>query len=280
MKKGIMLIDVARCHGCNNCFMACKDEFVDNRFPPYAAAQPRHGQQWIKLNKTERGQYPMIDVSYLPVPCQHCEDAPCQKVGGDAVMHRDNGAVVFHSVYAKGNRALVDVCPYHAVFWNETQQLAQKCNLCSHLLDNAWDKPRCVAACPTETLTFHWVEEEDLLDFVARHNAETLHPEFNTKPRVYYKHLSRATRHFIGGSLTLNGDCLEGAVVSCRDGDGILRCTVRSNTYGDFKLDNLDPGVYTFTVEYPDCSPLEGTCEISDRSVYLGELPVNVCKSF
>lgn len=280
MKKGIMLIDVARCHGCNNCFMACKDEFVENNFPPYAAAQPRHGQRWIKLNKTERGQYPMIDVSYLPVPCQHCEDAPCQKAGGDAVVRRDNGAVVFHSVYAKGNRSLVDACPYHAVFWNETAQLAQKCNLCSHLLDNAWDKPRCAAACPTEALTFHWVEEEELPDFVAKHNAETLHPEFNTKPRVYYKHLSRATKHFIGGSLTLNGDCLEGAVVSCRDTKGVLRCTVRSNTYGDFKLDGLEPGTYSFTVEYPDCIPLEGSCAISDQSVYLGELPVDTCNSF
>lgn len=275
MKKGILLIDVARCHGCNNCFMACKDEFVGNDFPPYATAQPRHGQQWIRLQKTERGQYPMIDVAYLPILCQHCADAPCQKAGGSAVERRDNGAVVFHSIYARGNRALADACPYHAVYWNEDKQLAQKCNLCSHLLDNAWDKPRCVAACPTEALTFHWVEESGIPDFALKNGARVLHPEFNTSPQVYYKNLARAASHFIGGSLTLNGDCLEGAVVTCRDAAGALRCTVRSNTYGDFKLDGLDPGAYTLTVEYPDCSVLTRTCEIIDRSVYLGELPVD-----
>ena len=277
MKKGIMLIDVARCHGCNNCFMACKDEFVGNSFPPYAVAQPRHGQQWIKLQKTERGQYPMIDVAYLPVPCQHCADAPCQKAGGDAVVRFDNGAVVFHTISARGNKALADVCPYHAVYWNEEEQLAQKCNLCSHLLNNAWEKPRCVMACPTEALTFHWVEAEEVEAFLAAQNAQILHPEFNTRPQVYYKNLYRATTHFIGGSLTLRGECLEGAVVSCRDESGALCCTVRSNTFGDFKLDGLEPGVYTFTVEYPDCETLARTCQVTDQSLYLGELPMQPC---
>ena len=37
MKNWNMIIDVARCHDCNNCFMACKDEHVGNDFPPYSA---------------------------------------------------------------------------------------------------------------------------------------------------------------------------------------------------------------------------------------------------
>ena len=36
-----LIIDVARCHDCNNCFLACKDEFIDNDFPGYSQAQPK-----------------------------------------------------------------------------------------------------------------------------------------------------------------------------------------------------------------------------------------------
>ncbi len=34
MKKWNLVIDVARCHDCNDCFLADKDEFVDNEWPP------------------------------------------------------------------------------------------------------------------------------------------------------------------------------------------------------------------------------------------------------
>ena len=37
MKSWHLIIDVARCHDCNDCFLADKDEFVDNKFPPYSA---------------------------------------------------------------------------------------------------------------------------------------------------------------------------------------------------------------------------------------------------
>ena len=37
MKKWNMIIDVAKCHDCNNCFLACKDEHVENDWPPYSA---------------------------------------------------------------------------------------------------------------------------------------------------------------------------------------------------------------------------------------------------
>ena len=44
MKKWNMVIDVALCHDCNNCFLADKDEFVGNDFPGYSAAQPWAGR--------------------------------------------------------------------------------------------------------------------------------------------------------------------------------------------------------------------------------------------
>ena len=77
MKQWYRVIDVAKCHDCNNCFMACKDEFVGNDWPGYTAAQPRHGHRWIDILRRERGHYARNDVAYLPLPCQHCENPPC-----------------------------------------------------------------------------------------------------------------------------------------------------------------------------------------------------------
>ena len=38
MKNWKLIIDVAKCHNCNNCLMACKDEHVGNNWKPVAAA--------------------------------------------------------------------------------------------------------------------------------------------------------------------------------------------------------------------------------------------------
>ena len=60
MKSWHLIVDVARCHDCNDCFLADKDEFVDNEFPPYSAAQPWHGHRWMNIKRKERGQYPLV----------------------------------------------------------------------------------------------------------------------------------------------------------------------------------------------------------------------------
>ena len=108
-KQKYIVIDVAWCHDCNNCFMACKDEHVGNDWAPYTEEQPRHGHRWMNIQPKERGQYPRVDVAYLPTPCQHCEDAPCQKACPDAVVRRKDGIVLLDIVKAKGNKALVSL---------------------------------------------------------------------------------------------------------------------------------------------------------------------------
>ena len=95
MKKWHMIIDVEKCEDCNNCFLACKDEYVDNDWPGYSASQPRHGHRWMNIMRKERGQYPIIDVAYLPVPCMHCDNAPCVKAAKDgAIYQRADGIVI------------------------------------------------------------------------------------------------------------------------------------------------------------------------------------------
>ena len=95
MKKWNLIIDVEKCEDCNNCFLACKDEHVDNDWPGYSLPQPLHGHRWMNIMRKERGQFPMIDVAYLPIPCMHCDRAPCiEAAKGGAVYKRDDGIVI------------------------------------------------------------------------------------------------------------------------------------------------------------------------------------------
>ena len=66
------VIDISKCNACYDCFTACKDEYWDNDYPPYTAAQPRYGQFWMNIAKSDRGQHPYIKVAYMPVPCMQC----------------------------------------------------------------------------------------------------------------------------------------------------------------------------------------------------------------
>ena len=256
MKKWNMIIDVAKCHDCNNCFLACKDEHVENEWQPYAKAQPWHGHRWMNIMRKERGQYPLVDVAYRPTPCMHCDNAPCIKAGKNgAVYKRDDGIVILDPEKARGQKALVDSCPYRAIWWNEEKAVPQKCTLCVHLLENGWDNPRCVQACPTGALQMIHAEDDEMKAIYETEKLEVLQPELATKPRVYYKHLYRYERCFIAGSVVLQDKdaCAEGAKVALTSEarNGISVAT--TNNYGDFKLDEIEEnsGRYTLQIEYP-----------------------------
>jgi len=244
MKKWNLIIDVEKCEDCNNCFLSCKDEHVGNEWPGYAVSQPLHGQRWMNIMRKERGQYPLVDVAYRPTPCMHCDNAPCIKAAkGGAVYKRDDGIVIIDPVKAKGQEAIVNSCPYKAIWWNEEKQIPQKCTLCAHLLDQGWEKTRCVQACPTGALNLSKMEDSAMGQMVERENLERLHDEKGTLPRVYYKNLHRYEKCFIAGSVAFENegiiDCAEGAFVAVMKDDKVIRETVTDN-YGDFKFDGLN----------------------------------------
>lgn len=252
MKKWNMIIDVMQCEDCNNCFLSCKDEYVDNEFPGYSTSQPKHGHRWVNIMRKERGQHPLIDVAYLPVPCMHCDNASCLKAGKDgAVYKRPDGIVIIDPVKAVGQKEIVEACPYHAIWWNEEKNLPQKCTLCAHLLDNGWKEPRCVQACPTRSMRVIRVDDNEMQQIVEAEKLEVLHPEYDTQPRVYYRNLYRFNKCFIGGSIALQKDdimdCAKGADITLLK-DSVEIGKELTNSYGDFKFDNLEENSGEYSV--------------------------------
>jgi len=274
MKKRNLIIDIEKCEDCNNCFLSCKDEHVDNAFQGYTAPQVKHGHRWVNIMRKERGQFPQIDVAYLPVFCMHCDNAPCITAAKDgAVYKRDDGIVIIDPVKAQGQKHLVDACPYGAIWWNEEHTLPQKCTLCAHLLDQGWKEPRCVQACPTGALRIVKVEDGEMQEIVKSETLEILHPEYNTRPRVYYKNLFRYTHCFIAGSVAVEkdgvSDCAQDAAVSLIK-DSEKRQTT-TDTFGDFRFDGLpeNSGTYRVEITYEDRTMKTLAVEV-DKSVSLG----------
>ena len=177
MKKWNMIIDVAECTNCNLCTLSAMDEYVGNDWPGYTKAMPRHGHKWINILQKERGQVPMIDIAYVPTMCNHCDDAPCLKNGGDAVKKRDDGIILIDPDKAKGRKDLVDTCPYGHIWWNEEHQVPQVWPFDAHLLDQGWDKTRGAQSCPTGAMRTIKVEDDEMASMARDEGLEVMKPE-------------------------------------------------------------------------------------------------------
>ena len=269
MKKWNMVIDCAKCHDCNNCFLADKDEFVGNNFLPYSAAQPWSGHRWINIHRRERGQQPIVQVCYLPQPCMHCEDAPCIKNAPEgAVYKREDGIVIIDPVKAKGVRSITDTCPYGAIWWNEEAQVAQKCTGCAHLLDNGWAEPRCTQVCPTGAIKFYSASDKEMEKIISKENLEAYNPDFGTKPRVLYKNLYRWHKVFVAASVAFRDtdECAEGALLTVRS-NRISAIEEKANNYGEVIVDRLEPGTeYDITISANGYKPFTTRIMINEST--------------
>lgn len=253
-----MVIDLGKCTACYSCFAACKDEFWDNDYPPYSTAQPRFGQFWMNLIKKERGEYPYIKVAYMPMLCQQCGSAPCMKAAKNGTVSRKrNGIVIIDPKKAQGQRKIADACPYGVIYWNEEKKVAQKCTFCAHRLDEG-KVPRCVQICPSECLTFGDLDdpESEVSKLLAAGKAEVFHPEWKTKPNVFYTNLSQATKNFVAGAIAYKdlNECAKGASVVLKGPRGRTLKT-KANAFGDFEFDGLLPGEYSIGIEAPGYKP-------------------------
>jgi Fe-S-cluster-containing dehydrogenase component len=252
MKKWNLVVDVAECHGCNNCFVACKDEYVGNQFPGYSAPQPLHGHKWINILYRERGRSPMVDAAYLPTMCNHCDNAPCVAKGGGAVVKRPDGIVIIDPERAKGRKDLVDACPYGAIWWNAELEVPQTWIFDAHLLDQGWQAPRAVESCPTAALRALRVDDEEMARIRQHEQLEVLAPERDTRPRVYYKNLHRYSTNFIGGAVLFEQsgtvECAADVTIELWQQQRLLQSVV-TDCFGEFKFDGVAPHSGTYTVK-------------------------------
>jgi len=267
-----LVIDVNKCSGCYNCYLACRDEYCGNDYPPYSLAQPYTGHFWMRQIERERGKYPKVKVAYTPLPCMHCDDALCIKVAQDgAVYRRPDGIVIIDPEKSKGQKNLLSACPYRVIYWNEEKNIPQKCTLCAHLLDAGWKEPRCVEACPTGALTFGDLDDPN--SEVAKLNAsgktEILHPEYEMKEKVTYIGLPK---RFVAGSVVLGDkdECAENVSVTLT-GEGENK-TVKTDNYGDFEFEGLpEDKEYSVKIECPGYKPEEFSVK-TKVDVYLGDI--------
>ena len=58
-----MVIDINKCTGCYNCFLACRDEFAGNEYAGYSAPQPMTGMNWMKGHREGKGTIPQGEGS-------------------------------------------------------------------------------------------------------------------------------------------------------------------------------------------------------------------------
>lgn len=246
----VFVIDVAKCSGCHNCQLSCKDEHCENDWRPYAAPQPPTGQFWCRVTDHPRGTIPKVKIHYIPTLCNHCADAPCLSAAQNgAVYRREDGLVIIDPEKAAGQKALADTCPYGAIFWNEELNLPQKCTGCAHLLDNGASKPRCVEACPTDAMQFG--EETELAELLK--DAVCLHPEYGTSPRVYYRNIPGC---FVGGLVydPIEEEVIIGAKVTLTTANGETLETI-TDDFGDFWFKDLPETTASVTITAPGFVP-------------------------
>ena len=161
-------------------------------------------------------------MHYLPLACQHCDDAPCVKVCPvDATYHRDDGTILIDYERCIGCRYCVAACPYGVrIFnWGDVKRdpdftvgygrdyrsdgrlvftperptgVVEKCTMCVERID-VGELPFCVDICPTGARVFGDLNDRtsEVSQLVREGGATQLLGDLGTDPHVFYLPVER-----------------------------------------------------------------------------------------
>ena len=142
MSRYAVITDLNRCVSCLNCVVACKEA---NEVPI--------GDFWIKIlrvgpnPKTPDSVYPDVEMYYLPVSCQHCENPACVDVCPTGASHKtENGSVQIDHDKCIGCQFCAMACPYGVRYLNEEEKVVEKCTMCEQRISQG-ELPQCVSQC-------------------------------------------------------------------------------------------------------------------------------------
>lgn len=231
----VFLMDVAKCSGCYNCQIACKDEHCGTNWLPYADEQPETGQFWCKVDETVHGTVPKVNITYQV--SLGAQDEAIREYAPEVLLEREDGLIVLDPAKCKGRRDIAE--KFEGVYYNEELDICQGCTGCAHLLDDGWTVPRCVDICHTGALRY--VDEEEAADELAQ--AEQLTPGSH----VYYLNLPK---RWIGGEVYDEeaDEVIIGAKITLsRDGEYVAE--TESDRFGDFWFRQIEEGVYQVYIE-------------------------------
>ncbi len=198
-KKYALIVDLRKCVGCTSCQVTCK---MENSTP--------FGLFRSKVDIADAGDYPKPKRYFFPKICNQCDDAPCISpcpVKG-ATYKREDGIVMVNKDLCIGCGRCISACPYGARFRhpyipvkNDPAKYAKdvpevrgkkakdlsvvdKCDYCSHLIDQGIEEPACVRNCVGKARYFGDLNDPDSYVSKIKASIKTSewHPEYGTKP--------------------------------------------------------------------------------------------------